>query len=167
MSLRCHFDFISMSLQFHFDITSFSLWLHFDSPPGRPVGTPWVVIERLSKSQEQTDPKCRPVPPAKESWSKWCSKFFENFMILESFFWDRFLWKVRPRVTKSVPKWGPKPPPGYVNLKLSPNCKSNKNHCIYYVLKTSRRRIPVQCAVPITSIFVVGPGPWAWRSGHN
>ena len=56
--------------------------------------------------------------------------------------------KSEPRVTKSLPKWSPKPPPGHLNLKLSANCKSNKNHCIYYVLGTSRHRIPVPCPVP-------------------
>ena len=35
--------------------------------------------------------------------------------------------KSEPRVTKSLPKWCPKPAPGNLNLKLSPNCKSNKN----------------------------------------
>ena len=57
--------------------------------------------------------------------------------------------KSEPRVTKSFPKWSPKPPPGHLNPKLSANCKSNKNNCIYYVLSTSwsRRRIPVQCPI--------------------
>ena len=56
--------------------------------------------------------------------------------------------KSEPRVTKSLPKWSPKPPPGHLNLKLSPNCKSNKNHCIYYVLGTSRHRVLVPCPLP-------------------
>ena len=51
-------------------------------------------------------------------------------------------------MTKSLPKWSPKPPPGHLNLKLSANCKSNKNHCIYYVLGTSRHRILVPCPFP-------------------
>ena len=56
--------------------------------------------------------------------------------------------KSEPRVTKSLPKWSPKPPPGHLNLKLSANCKSNKNHCIYYVLDTSRHRVLVPCPLP-------------------
>jgi len=56
--------------------------------------------------------------------------------------------KSEPRVTKSLPKWSPKPPPGHLNLKLSANCKSNKNHCIYYVLGTSRHRVLVPCPLP-------------------
>ena len=58
--------------------------------------------------------------------------------------------KSEPRVTKSLPKWSPKPPPGHLNLKLSANCKSNKNNCIYYVLGTSRHRILVPCPLQIT-----------------
>ena len=56
--------------------------------------------------------------------------------------------KSEPRVTKSLPKWFPKPPPGHLNLKLSPNCKSNKNRCIYYVLGTSRHGVLVPCPLP-------------------
>ena len=56
--------------------------------------------------------------------------------------------KSEPRVTKSVPKWCPKPSPGHLNLKLPPDCKSNKNHCIYYVLGTSSHRILVPCPLP-------------------
>ena len=56
--------------------------------------------------------------------------------------------KSEPRVTKSLPKWFPKLPPGHLNLKLSPNCKSNKNHCIRYVLGTSRHRVLVPCPLP-------------------
>ena len=51
-------------------------------------------------------------------------------------------------MTKSLPKWCPKPPPGHLNLKLSPNCKSNRNNCIHYVLGTSRHRILVPCPLP-------------------
>ena len=41
----------------------------------------------------------------------------------------------------------PKAFPGKkVNLLL--NCRSNENHCIYNVLKTSRRRILVPCLLP-------------------
>ena len=53
--------------------------------------------------------------------------------------------KSEPRVTKSLPKWSPKPSLGHLNLKLSANCKSNKNHCIYNVLDTSRHRVLVPC----------------------
>ena len=56
--------------------------------------------------------------------------------------------KSEPRVTKNLPKWYPKPSPGHLNLKLSPNCKSNENHCVYYVLGTSRPRILVPCPLP-------------------
>ena len=56
--------------------------------------------------------------------------------------------KSEPRVTKSLSKWSPKPAPGHLNLKLSANCKSNKNHCIYYVLDTSRHRVLVPCPLP-------------------
>ena len=48
-----------------------------------------------------------------------------------------------PRVTKSLPKWCPKPSPGHLKVNLLLNCKSNENHCIYYVLNTSRRRYPL------------------------
>ena len=53
--------------------------------------------------------------------------------------------KSEPRVTKSLPKWCPKPSPGHLKVNLLLNCKSNENNCIYYVLKTSRPRILVPC----------------------
>ena len=51
-------------------------------------------------------------------------------------------------VAKSLPKWSPNPPPRHRKLELSQNCKSNENHCIYYVLNTSRHRILVPCPLP-------------------
>ncbi len=54
----------------------------------------------------------------------------------------------RPKVTKSLPKRCPKPPPGHLNLKLYADCKPHKNHCIYYVLGTSRHRVLVPCPLP-------------------
>ena len=56
--------------------------------------------------------------------------------------------KSEPRVTKSLPKWSPKPSPGHLNLKLSANCKSNKKYFICYVLGTSRHRVLVPCPLP-------------------
>ena len=50
-------------------------------------------------------------------------------------------------VAKSLPKWNPDPTPRHRKLELSTNCKSNENHCIYYVLNTSRR-ILVPCPLP-------------------
>ena len=56
--------------------------------------------------------------------------------------------KSEPRASKSHPKCCPKPSPGHLNLKLSAKCKSNKNHCIYNVLGTSRHRLLVPCPLP-------------------
>ena len=52
-----------------------------------------------------------------------------------------------PAPSKTWKSW-PEPSLGHLSLKLFPNCKSDKNFCIYYVLSTSRWCILVPCLVP-------------------
>ena len=79
--------------------------------------------------------------------------------------------KSEPRVTKSLPKWCPKPSLGHLKVNLLLNCKSNENHCIYYVLKTSRRRILVPCLLPNqqkNNYGIRAAIGWSkWRKSHQ
>ena len=51
-------------------------------------------------------------------------------------------------VAKSLPKWSPDPPPRHRKLELSQNCKSNKNHCIYYCFEHIQTSHPGAMSTP-------------------